>query len=148
MNVATGKKCLLMSKYEMKRYQAVCNTDLLWMVILTSRQITVTAALLHVMSPHQAEIFITAASHTLISLKSNGQTKCVWKFTPRKNIWWCFSHLLNAGMNLKPLPCTLPSGDFHFLANKGRWVSPGVKQAPREQQWSPEISADHSGRNK
>lgn len=48
----------------------------------------------------------------------------------------------------KPSPCTFLGGGFHYEANKGKLASQGVKQALREQQQQPEISAGQSERSK
>lgn len=48
----------------------------------------------------------------------------------------------------KSSPCTFLGGGFHCLANTGRGVSPGVRQARRAAQWPPEIPAGPSGRIK
>lgn len=101
------------------------------------REIAVTAALLHVMGPHQVELLLTVTPHTLISLKTHTQPKSSDRHIDsyRDKYLEMFSHislLVNVLFNYSL--CTFPGGVFHSEASKGREVSPEVRQALREQQ--------------
>lgn len=50
-----------------------CRADLICLALSAAGEIAVTAALLHVMIPHQVELLLTVAPHTLVSLRTHGQ---------------------------------------------------------------------------
>lgn len=56
---------------------AVCCADLLRVVLSTTGEITVTAALLHVMSPHQVKLLFAVSSYALVSLRTRRTTKSI-----------------------------------------------------------------------
>lgn len=58
---------------ENRGFEFACS-HLFCLVLPAGGEITVTAALLHVMSPHQVDLLVTVATHAFVSLSEQGTT--------------------------------------------------------------------------
>lgn len=89
-------------------------------------EVTVAAALLHVVSPQQEKLLITVMPHTFIPLTRTRKVSCICY------ICGDVSHIHTLAFHVSP--CTFSGAGFHYEANKGRAVSPEIRQALTEQQ--------------
>lgn len=83
------------------------------------------------MSPHEEKLLFAVMPHTLISLRKCGTASLIFIAILGKHMFVeILSHIQSHAF--KNSPYTFVDGGFHFEANKGREVSPGIKQALSE----------------